>query len=131
MGAFTLCGISKYNKCMNFRRRHLFLPAAISAGSFLCLALIALLTDPVTSVVYIILFFGALFIFLLSFGYLLVHLRKGAVSMRNRYRIFIFSVFLIVLLMFRSSQSLSVIDVLILILITLGMAFYSSRRTLQ
>jgi hypothetical protein len=113
---------------MQNKQRHLLLPAVFSAGSFLCLTLCALLSDPLSNVMYIVIFFTSLFIFFVSGGYLAVYLRKRQVSAKARYRIFIFSILTLIVLMFLSAESLSLIDFLILILIAFGLLFYGSRR---
>jgi hypothetical protein len=45
-----------------------------------------------------------------------------------RYRIITISVFILIVLMFRSAQSLSWIDGLVLIIIAVGLLFYGSWR---
>jgi uncharacterized membrane protein len=59
---------------------------------------------------------------------LLVRLQTGEVSSKNRYRIIALSLVFLILLMFRSGQSLSWVDGLILILIGFGLTFYISKR---
>jgi hypothetical protein len=73
-------------------------------------------------------FFGLALIFLISLGYFIVRLQTGEVSAKNRYRIVALSLILLTLLMFRSAQSLSWVDGVILILIGYGLVFYISRR---
>src|SRR5687768_6099941 len=51
------------------RNPHLLLPAVLSAGSFLCLLALVLLSNPVENISYAIFFFAALFISLLSLGH--------------------------------------------------------------
>jgi len=60
---------------------------------------------------------------------MLVYFQSGQVTPKSKYRIFIISIFLLVLAMFRSAQSLSWVDALVLLLVTVGLLFYSSRRT--
>ena len=93
------------------------------------LILITTLSNPLDRIGLTIFFFGSLLIFLISFGHMFVRLQLGVVSPKNRSRIVIISSFLVVLLMFRSAQSLGWVDALVLILITVGLSFYSSRRT--
>jgi hypothetical protein len=110
------------------KRQHLFLPAVFSALSFLGLMLCTLLTDPLNNIAYIAIFFILLFIFFISVGHLIVNLRSGQVSTRGKYRIFVLSTLAIIVLMFLSAQSLSLVDFLILILIAFGLLFYGARR---
>jgi hypothetical protein len=99
------------------------------AGSFLCLLFTLLLSNPYKNLSYTIIFFMALLLFLISFGHLLVYIKSPNVSLKSRYRIYILSFFFVIMLMFRSAQSLNLTDLLILILISFGLIFYSSKRT--
>jgi uncharacterized membrane protein len=112
------------------KHTHRFLiPATFMAGSFLFLLLTLLLTNPLQNLDFIIVFFVALFILLISFGYLLIYLKSNQVSAKSRYRIFIISFLFVAILMFRSAQSLSLSDLFILVLICFGLIFYSSKRS--
>jgi len=113
---------------VNKNRRHVLLPAALAAGSFLFLFLLMSLTSPVRNVAYGAVFFLGLMILLMSLGYLTLRLNGREVHAKNRYRIFTISIFIVVLVMFRSAQSLSLVDGLVLLFITAGMLFYISRR---
>jgi hypothetical protein len=113
---------------VNFKRKHVRLPAALAAGSFLCLALIMSLTSPVKNIAWAVAFFASLMVFLLSAGYAAVYLQAGQMQPVYRYRIIILSVFTLIILMFRSAQSLSWLDGLVLVIITVGLLFYTSRR---
>ena len=74
-------------------------------------------------------FFVLLLAILISLGYSLFYIRRGvAPSVKSRFRIVILAIFIVTALMFRSAQSLNMIDVLILILVALGLLFYSSKR---
>lgn len=86
-------------------------------------------TNPVDNVLYTALFFGLLLVFLISLGLLLVGLQNGDVSPKNRYRTIALSLVLVILLMFRSAQSLSWVDGIILVLIGFGLVFYISKRS--
>jgi hypothetical protein len=90
--------------------------------------ILATTTSPVDNVIYAAFFFGFAFVFMVSLGYLLVRLQMGEVSHKNRYRIISLSLVLLILLMFRSAQSLSWVDGIILALIGFGLAFYISQR---
>jgi hypothetical protein len=87
------------------------------------------LTSPLKNVGFIIFLFLNLAIFLISFGHLLAHLKSPYVGLRTKYKIYILSILVVVALMFRSAASLNVSDLIILILITFGLVFYSSKRT--
>lgn len=73
-------------------------------------------------------FFLFLLTFLISACYLVVALQKGKISAKGHYRIVVASLSIIILLMFRSSQSLSLVDALILVLAIGGIIFYADRR---
>jgi hypothetical protein len=96
--------------------------------SFGALVLLTGLTSPVSNIEFALVFFGLLFVFLISFGHLWVFLRKGQLGPKSRGRIVIISVFVVLALMFSSSQSLNWVDGLILLLVLGGLLFYSSRR---
>ncbi|HXY18326.1 MAG TPA: hypothetical protein VEH48_02820 [Candidatus Nitrosopolaris sp.] len=113
---------------MNSNRHRARVPAALAAGCFLYLAAIMSFTSPVKNISWAIAFFIGLAAFLVSLGYTAVYLQAGAMQPRYRLRIGIITVFILVLLMFRSAQSLSWIDGLVLLIITLGLLFYSSHR---
>ncbi|HEY5549626.1 MAG TPA: hypothetical protein VIK37_00225 [Candidatus Saccharimonadales bacterium] len=99
-----------------------------SVLSLLGLILLMGMTSPIKNISFALVFFVVLFLFLVSFGHLLIYLRKGQLGPKSLSRIVIFSVFLVLLLMFSSSQSLNWVDGLILLLVLGGLLFYSSRR---
>ncbi|MBI2592369.1 hypothetical protein HYW36_02745 [Candidatus Saccharibacteria bacterium] len=114
---------------MKTRTWQFLLPAVLSAGSFLALLAVVLLTNPVTDISYAVLFFGLMLTLLLSGGYLIAYLRKGKVAPKTRFRIGIFSVIAVVFIMFLSTGSFSIVDGLIMLLVAGGLFFYSGRRT--
>lgn len=99
-----------------------------SVISLLGLILLIGMTSPINNISFALVFFAVLFVFLVSFGHLLIYLRKGQLSPKSRGRIIIFSVFIVLLLMLSSSQSFNWVDGLILLLVLGGLFFYSSRR---
>jgi hypothetical protein len=113
---------------VKYLRHRVLLPASLIAGSFLCLLLLVLFTDPLNNVAYAVVFFVALIFFLASLGLTLALIQNGEVSRKSRDRILAISIFLVVLLMFRSVGSLSWVGGLILLLIAGGWLFYISRR---
>jgi amino acid permease len=86
-------------------------------------------TSPINNIIYAAAFFGLALIFLVSLGHLMVRLQTGEVSAKNRYRIVALSLVLLILLMFRSAQSLNWVDGVILVLIGFGLIFYISKRS--
>jgi len=104
-------------------------PAALI--SFVALAVLMMATSPVENVIYTALFFGLAFVFLVSLGNFLVRLQAGEVSAKNRYRTVSLSLVLLILVMFRSAQSLSWVDGIILVLIGFGLVFYISKRSVS
>lgn len=97
--------------------------------AFLVALLVMLLTSPARSIGFTLVFFAAFFGLLVGLGHLIIYIRRGEMSRQARGRIIILSVFLTLLLMFRSTQSLNWIDALILILVVAGLLFYSSHRS--
>lgn len=102
------------------------LPALYASGSFLCLLVLMAATTPGQNIIFSAVFFVLLLIFLISLGYLLSF--KGSGVERRRYRVVIVSLFIVIALMFTSSQSFDWVDGLILILTVVGFIFYVDRR---
>jgi uncharacterized membrane protein len=121
--------LAGYNWGMKGLHRHSLMPLTILSASFLCLLLLALFTSPLNNIAVAVFFFLALLIFLGSLGYGVVLLQNGQVTAKNRERIFGVSIFLVVLLMFRSVGSLGWVGGLILLLIIAGWLFYVSHRS--
>jgi hypothetical protein len=119
--------ITMYNKHVT-RKLKLKLSLIGSFISFLALFLLVSLTSPVENIGLVLIFFAVLLVFLVSLGHLLVYLRQDRLGPKTRSRIVIFSVFIVLLLMFGSSQSMSWVEGLILLLVFGGLLFYSSRR---
>ncbi|MBI4034714.1 hypothetical protein HY380_02320 [Candidatus Saccharibacteria bacterium] len=94
----------------------------------MALATLLVTTNPVDKLSYTMVFFLLLLVMLVSSGYTLVRHFRGQVSPQSRYRLFITSLFLVVLLMFRSSQSLGWLEGLVLLAVSLGLLFYGGRR---
>lgn len=105
------------------------LPAGVAALSLISLLLILFTTSPFNKIGYAILFFALLAIFLISSGYFVSIVQFGKVDRPIRYRIVLISLFLVIFLMFRSTQSLTWVDALVLILIIFGLLFYINRRS--
>lgn len=111
-----------------FRRKHKA-AGVISLASFLALVVLMVSTSPIDNIIYAAFFFGLALVFLVSLGYFMVRLQTGDVSPKNRYRIVALSLLLLILVMFRSAQSLSWVDGLIFILFGFGLVFYISKRS--
>lgn len=109
--------------------RHKRLAGILSLVSLLGLVILTSLTNPVDNIINTVVFFALALIFLLSLGHLMVRLQIGEVSSKNRYRIVTLSLLILIVLMFRSAQSLSWVDGVILVLIGFGLVFYISRRS--
>jgi amino acid permease len=103
--------------------------ALLTLISFGALAILMTTTSPINNIIYAAAFFGLALIFLVSLGHLMVRLQTGEVSAKNRYRIVALSLVLLILLMFRSAQSLNWVDGVILVLIGFGLVFYISKRS--
>lgn len=111
---------------MNKRKHRAGLMALIS---FAGLAVLMTGTNPVDNIIYTAVFFFLALVFLVSLGFFTVRLQTGQVSPKNRYRVISLSLLLLILLMFRTAQSLSWVDGIILILIGFGLVFYISKRS--
>ncbi len=105
------------------------LPVSIMTMSLVAIILIMGLTSPVDNIAYAIIFFILMEVFLVSTGYSIVRLQFGVVSPKARYRIIIISSLVLLAVMLRSLQSLNIVDLLIVGLITFGLIFYTSRRS--
>jgi amino acid permease len=101
----------------------------LTVVSFVGLVLLMLSTSPIDKAIYAVAFFALALIFMVSVGHLVVGLQAGRISLRNRYRIITVSLLILILLMFRSTQSLDWQDAVILLLISFGLVFYISRRS--
>src|SRR5436190_4709896 len=113
---------------MKLHEKHLFWPALLTGLSSIALLACLLFTSPLKNVSFIALFFVIFLAFLINLGHLIVHIRFGEVKMQHRYRIFVFSIFILLVVMFRSAQSLNPVDISILILIIVGLFFYGAKR---
>lgn len=103
------------------------LPAYIFAGSFLCLILIMSLTSPTSHIVASVFFFLFLLTFLISGGYAYFG-SKNRLNPGLKFKIVAVSLFVVIAIMFRSSQSLGLVDALIFLLSIGGIIFYADRR---
>jgi hypothetical protein len=113
---------------MEPKTNNLIKPIACLIISAACLAGCALLTSPFGNVTNIIIFFVTLLAFLASLGYLIALIGRGEVGPKAKYKIMVLSLTIVLVLMFRSAQSLSAEDILILILIAFGALFYGTKR---
>lgn len=104
------------------------LSAISMAGSFFCIILLILFTNPLLNIAYAMFFFLALSIWLISISFYIVFVVKGNISPRMRTKILILAIFLTVLLMFRSAGALGVIDAIVLCAVAAGALFYFGRR---
>jgi hypothetical protein len=102
---------------------------ALSLFSLVGLIALMSLTNPVDKIITSVLFFALAFVFLVSFGHFIVGFQMGEVTSKNRYRIIALSLTVLLLLMFRSANSLSWVDGIIMVLIGFGLVFYISRRS--
>ncbi|HEU5004950.1 MAG TPA: hypothetical protein VFT49_02580 [Candidatus Saccharimonadales bacterium] len=104
------------------------LPVIFLAGSLMGLLMIAAYTTPSSNIAMVVVFFFLLLVFLMSLGFGLGALRSGRVTPRWRHRTILVSLLVVLLFMFRSSQSLNWVDGVILLLTIGGISFYTDRR---
>ena len=105
------------------------LSGALALTSLVGLAILMTSTNPIDNIIYAALFFLLALILLLNLGFFAVRLQTGQISVKNRYRVISVSLVLLILLMFRTAQSLSWVDGIILKLIGFGLVFYISKRS--
>lgn len=87
------------------------------------------LTNPLHSIIYVVLFFAALLVFLGSGSFLLINLQnKQGISKPAARRVFIGSAAVVILIMLRSAQALTLLDLGLMIVFFGGLVFYTSRR---
>ncbi|HLG90651.1 MAG TPA: hypothetical protein VI336_00590, partial [Candidatus Saccharimonadales bacterium] len=82
------------------RRQKIKLSLFFSVISLLGLIFLLGLTSPIKNISFALVFFTVLFLFLASFGHLLIYSRRGELGPKSRSRIVIFSIFVVLLLMF-------------------------------
>lgn len=109
-------------------KKEIFRPLILLALSILAIFLLMLLTSPVNKIGYVIVFYLLLLASLFSLGYLVVRIWGAETNAKNRYRVSVISIFIVVSLMFVSAQSFSWVDGLIVLLVAFGLLFYGSRR---
>jgi len=109
-------------------KKQILRPGIFFAASLLALFLLMLLSSPVNKIGYAVVFFAVLLMALISLGYLLVAIWGAEANAKNRYRIVVVSLFIVIALMFRSAQSFNLVDALIVVLVAFGLLFYGGRR---
>ena len=109
-------------------KKQIITPAIFLTICLLAIFLLMLLTSPVKKIGYAVVFFGLLLAALVALGYLVVGIWGSQINAKNRYRIVVISLFIVISLMFRSAQSFNLIDGLIVILVAFGLLFYGGRR---
>jgi hypothetical protein len=121
LGSFVIINLMEQSKHK--------LSGLLALASLAGLAILMSSTSPIDNIIYAALFFFLALIFLISLGLFAVRLQTGEISAKNRYRVISVSLVLLILLMFRTAQSLSWVDGIILILIGFGLVFYISKRS--
>lgn len=102
------------------------LSGLVCLTSLITLVIVAMTTDPSSSAALIVLFLILLLAALIGGGFRWIAWRgSGAAS---RYKAVIFGVAVTLVVMFRSTHSLSSTDVIILLLSVSGLSFYINRR---
>ena len=112
---------------MNTKKSQLRNSALSTAGFFIVLALLTMLSNPLKNASWSLLFFILLLLFLISLGKLILYLHGNDFGPKARRRLVIICLFMVVALMFSSLQALNWVDGLVLLLIGFGAVFYSSR----
>lgn len=109
-------------------KKQILRPLSALVVSVLALFFFMLMTSPVNKIGYAVVFFGILLVALMSLGYLIVRMWGSQTNAKNRYRISVVSIFIIIALMFISAQSFNWVDAVIVALVGFGLLFYGSRR---
>ncbi|HET9850241.1 MAG TPA: hypothetical protein VFP35_01275 [Candidatus Saccharimonadales bacterium] len=104
------------------------LAVVTSIASLILILLTIIWTDPNRSIAFSVWFFILLFIFVFSLGTLVIGLQSGSVSLSAKRRLILFDSLITVILMLTSSRSISLINLLILVLIIGGLNFYFNSR---
>lgn len=105
------------------------LPNIFLLGSFLVVLGILLLASPQGSVLAVLLFFPALYVFLVSLTVFIGKLLKGSKLSRVAiYKVAIIEAGLVIGVMFFTAQSLRLVDAVVIALITAGALFYLTHR---
>jgi hypothetical protein len=68
-------------------------------------------------------------VLLISFSHLLLYIRSENISAKSHSRIYIISFIIVIMMMLGSARSLNLTDLVILLLLSWGLVFYSSKRT--
>lgn len=105
------------------------LPTITTVTSLLALLVMGLLTNPTVNVTIVAVFLVVLGIFLASFGYqvALALSSTGTVEPKNRYRIMLLSIALVIGIMLRSLNSLGTPEVSLLAGLSIILYFYIGR----
>lgn len=90
--------------------------------------MLVLLTNPLSNIIYVSLFFLAFYVFLNSLGFLVFAIQKQEPTPKKRQSVILLSTFVVILLMFRSAKALSLLDSVLLLVFSGGLFFYLSRR---
>lgn len=128
MSAFTAVAFSSKIELMIHIGSTSKLPAYTTAGSFLLLLIITLFSSPINQVALTLTFFGVLLVFLVSLSVFIASIGRKKSSNKTIYKATLLSIFIVIILMFNSSQSLSLENGLILVLVIAGIVFYADRR---
>lgn len=97
------------------------------AGSFMSLVYLLLFTNPLATLSVVFLFYLSLEVFLISFGYLVFYKLTGP-TRGFKIRLVSLSTILVAVLMFSSTHSLSLVDLLVFFLTGYGLWFYVKHR---
>jgi hypothetical protein len=109
-------------------KKRIGLPLSITLSTLVAMVLLMGLSSPVNKISYAIVFFLLFLVFLISLGYSVISMQFGQVTPKAKYRIIIISSLIVLAIMLRSVQSLNLVDLLIVGLISFGLIFYTSRR---
>lgn len=113
---------------MGERRKHLKLSFIWVLVPLAGLLTFSALTNPVDSVSHSLIFFSLLLAVIAATVAFITYLFMGRVSPKSRWRIVTISIAAVVALMLKSSGSLKPAETVVLLLIVVGLWFYSGRR---
>jgi hypothetical protein len=99
-----------------------------AAGCLLLIALIFFFTNPLNSALLVMVFFVLVFWLLICSLNSIVLIQSGGLSKRSKRRVVLFSTFLTIFLMFSSTRSLNLTDIIIMFLILFGLYFYLEKN---
>jgi len=126
MGAFTASGFIIYYVVVIKLQQKIKLPLLLLTGSLILIIAIMLLSNPLYSINYVMIFFLALFVFIASLAVTFINLQPG--NKASLKRVLLIDTAIVLLIMLRSAKALNLVDLGLMVFFFGGLSFYLSRR---